>query len=63
MPGKSSKTQRVSIRLSNATIAEIQRLIKESPAQPACSVTEYCQNEIERYVWRHSTRKYKRPLV
>lgn len=62
MPGKSNKTRVVSIRLSVATHDEIQRLIENSPKQQSSSVTEYCQQVIERYVWRHSARKYRKDI-
>lgn len=62
MPGKSNKTRVTTIRLSVATHDEIKRLIENSPKQQACSVTEYCQQVIERYVWRHSTRKYRKDI-
>lgn len=62
MQGKSSKSHSFGIRISNATYDEIERLIKTSIKQPAQSVSEYCANVVERHVWRHSTRKYRKPL-
>lgn len=55
-----AKTVSFGIRLSNSTYKEIERLIQESPKQQANSVTEYCQECIECYVWRHSIRKFRR---
>jgi hypothetical protein len=59
MHGDSGKTHSFGIRLSNATYCEIERLLKESPANSCESVVDYCQKCIERYVWRHTTRKYR----
>lgn len=53
------KTRSFGIRLSNATYYEIERLVKESPRNDSESVVDYCQKCIERYVWRHTTRKYR----
>jgi len=54
-----SKTRSFGIRLSVATYSEVERLLKESPRNDCASVTDYCQKVIERYVWRHTTRKYR----
>ena len=53
------KTRSFGIRLSKLTYSEIERLIKESPSNDCESVTDYCQKCVERYVWRHTTRKYR----
>jgi len=60
MSGTSTKTRRYTIRLRNETADEIERLIKTSPKNPHDSVGDYCKEVVERYVWRHSTRKYRR---
>ena len=59
MHGMSGKTRSFGIRLSSEAYSEIERLLKESPRNDCDSVTDYCQKVIERYVWRHTTRKYK----
>lgn len=51
--GKNNKSKPIAFRVRQATYCEIERLIKESPAQPTESVGQYCENEIERFVWRH----------
>lgn len=51
--GISSKTRTVSIRLTNEEYAEVERLIKDSPANPHNSVAAHCQAAIKRYIHRH----------
>ena len=60
MPGQSSKTLPITIRISVNTYTEIDRLIKSSPRLDAESIRDYCQKCIERYVWRHSKTKYRK---
>ncbi len=56
----SSKSYMVSFRLSNEAHAKIKTAL-DHPANPNTSVGAYCKQVIERYAFRHSTRKYIDP--
>lgn len=58
MSGTSSKSQLITIRLSNETISKIEEALL-SPRNGNTSVNDYCKQVIERHAFRHSTRKYK----
>ncbi len=57
MSRTSSKSHMVSFRLSNEAYAKI-RVALEHPSNGNASVGDYCKQVIERYAFRHSTRKY-----
>lgn len=62
MSGTSTKSRIISFRLPNATYAKIRRAL-EHPTNPNTSVSDYCKQVIERYAFRHDTRKYRRSLM
>lgn len=51
----SSKSQVVAIRLKNETIEKIKKALR-APRNSHESVGDYCQKNIERWVWRHEKR-------
>lgn len=59
MNGVNSRTHMVSFRLSNEAYSKILKAL-ETPANGNTSVGDYCKQAIERYAFRHSTRKYRR---
>ena len=59
MSGTSRKTRIVTIRLSNEAWDKIQKAL-EWPSCNAASVGEYCKQVMERHVFRHSKRKYRK---
>ncbi len=58
MSGTSTRTHRISIRLSNEAYAEYRRLI-EGARNPHNSVGKMLKWVAEWYPYRHTTRKYK----
>ena len=58
MSGTSKLSLVVSIRLSNAAYAKIQRALKTS-SNSNSSVSDYCKKVIERHAFRHDERKYR----
>lgn len=52
MPGTSTKSRKVTIRLPNEVYAKIEDAIK-SHANKNTSVGDYCKENIERYAFRH----------
>ena len=59
MSGTSKKTQLITLRLSNKAISEYERLVLTSPKNPHKSARVMMQEVLERYPFRHSTRKYR----
>ena len=59
MSGTSSKSQVVTIRLSNEAYAKIERAL-EYPANGNTSVGDYCKQVIERHAFRHDKRKFRK---
>lgn len=60
MSGASSKSHMVSFRLSIKVYNKILEAL-ETPSNSNTSVGNYCKQVIERYAFRHSTRKYRNP--
>lgn len=58
MPGTSSTTRPITIRLPNEVIEKIEFAI-DTPANRNASVNDFCKEVIIRYVYRHSIRKYR----
>ena len=56
MPGKSTKTTTVTIRLSNETVAKINDALKAVRNNDA-SIGDYCKNVITRHAFRHDRKK------
>ena len=60
MSGTSKISHRIGFRLPDLEYNEMDRLIKTSPKNPNESVDLFCKDIVMRYIWRHSTRKYRR---
>ncbi len=56
-----SESHWISLRLPNAVYDKIMRAL-ENPANNNISIRDYCQNCIERFAFRHSTRRYRNPV-
>ena len=52
MSGTSKKSRMVSFRLSNETIAKIQKAL-EYPSNGNSSVSDYCKQVVTRHAFRH----------
>jgi len=59
MSGKSTRSRKISIWLSNEVCAKIEIALSHPSNPNEYSIGKYCKAVIERHAFRHDRRKYK----